>query len=164
MKLIIAGIDPGTTAGLAAIDLDGNLLLLKSIKNAARAEISEAILDAGMPLIIAGDVNPPPKMLEKLAAGFSANVFFPEKNMTRLEKIRIAERYSKSVSPDRKLWGNKHERDALAAALRAWKRIRPLIMKVEGATADMNREKANNIMTCVLMGKRSIEECKRGFG
>lgn len=129
-----------------------------------RAAISRMILDLGRPVIIAGDVNPPPKMLEKLAAGLSARLFYPEKNMSRFEKLKIAEKYSKAVSPNKKLWGNKHERDALAAALRAWKRIRPLIMRVEGATAGMNREKANNIMACVLMGKRNIEECKRRFG
>lgn len=129
-----------------------------------RAAISRMILDLGRPVIIAGDVNPPPKMLEKLAAGLSTRLFYPEKNMSRFEKLKIAEKYSKAVSPNKKLWGNKHERDALAAALRAWKRVRPLILKVENATARMSEEKASNIMACVLLDERSIEECRRRFG
>lgn len=129
-----------------------------------RAAISRMILDLGRPVIIAGDVNPPPKMLEKLAAGLSARLFYPEENMSRFEKLKIAEKYSKAISPNKKLWGNRHERDALAAALRAWKRMRHVIAKLDEAVAGMDENKAGAVMECVLLNGRPVEECRRRFG
>jgi len=163
MKRIIVGIDPGTTAGIAALDIQGNLVLLKSIKNATHGEISKAIIDAGKPVIIASDVSPLPKMLEKVAASFAAKVMFPEERLTRVDKLNIAEKYSKEVSPEKKLWSNRHERDALAAALRAWRSKRHLLMKLEADVSGMGSERANKIIECVLLKGRPIEECRRRY-
>jgi predicted RNase H-like nuclease (RuvC/YqgF family) len=161
MAMLIAGIDPGTTTGIAALDLGGRLLLLTSLKNADRSMISKAIIDTGRPLIIAGDVAPASRLLEKLAAAFSARIFSPEKSMDRLGKIEVAERYSKAVSPDEKLWKNRHERDALAAALRAWKSLRPVIARISEASAGMDSRSADRLAECVLLGGRPVGECRR---
>ncbi len=133
------------------------------MKHATQAAISRMIIDCGKPVIIAGDVNPPPMMLEKIASGFSSKLFHPQSNMTISEKLKIAEKYSKKASPDRKLWKNKHERDALAAALRAWKRIRHVIDRAYSSTEGMDEGAVENVMLCVLQKGRSIEECRRRF-
>jgi predicted RNase H-like nuclease (RuvC/YqgF family) len=163
MKLAIVGIDPGTTTGIAAIGLRGELLLLKSMKNPRIGDVSKTIVDSCRPIIIAGDVNPPPKMLEKLAAVFSAKVFFPKENMERLDKIEIAESYSKKVNPEGRVWANRHERDALASALRAWKRVRHIIDRAYDSTMGLGEETVGKVMLCVLNEGRPIEECKRRF-
>lgn len=159
--MVVAGIDPGTTTAVAVIDVKGRLLLLRSMKHQKHAALARMILDAGRPVIIAGDVSSPPALIEKIAASLSAKLFFPEKNMTREEKLKIAEKYSKSVSPDRKIWKNKHERDALASALRAWKRVRHVIDKAyESGESDAVMER---ILLCVFLEGRSIEECRKRF-
>lgn len=166
--------DPGTTTAVAVIDLKGRLLLLWSMKHATQAAVSRMIIDCGRPVVIAGDVNPPPALLEKIASGFSSKLFYPESNMTIAEKLKIAEKYSKHASRResagrrpaagrRKLWKNKHERDALAAALRAWKRIRHIIDRAYGSTEGMEESAVEKVMLCVLHEGRSIEECKRRF-
>ncbi len=83
--------DPGTTTAVAVIGLKGRLLLLWSMKHATQAAVSRMIIDCGRPVVIAGDVNPPPALLEKIASGFSSKLFYPESNMTIAEKLKIAE-------------------------------------------------------------------------
>ncbi|MCX8184016.1 MAG: DUF460 domain-containing protein, partial [Crenarchaeota archaeon] len=51
----IIGFDPGTTAGLAVINLSGELLLLKSLRHWNRSSIILEALSVGDPILIATD-------------------------------------------------------------------------------------------------------------
>jgi len=142
------------------------------MKHPKRAALARMILDVGRPVIVAGDVSRPPALLEKTASSLSARLFFPEQSMTRAEKLRVAEKYSKEVSRKlsaghgpaairQKLWKNKHERDALACAVRAWRRVRHVIDKAyESGAPDSVVEK---MLLCVFLEGRSIEECRKRY-
>ena len=147
---IIVGIDPGMSVGLAVIDLDGNLLTLKTMRRASRSEIVEEILNHGYPVIIATDVSPPPKSVVRIASMFDSKLMVAKYDMKADEKKRIVSDYeeAKGIRVN-----SSHERDSLAAALKVYLRAKNLISKVkmrvreEGLTSELDR-----ILTKVLKG------------
>lgn len=128
---LIVGIDPGTTVGLAFLDLEGDLALLKSGKNMGFPLINRAIVKTGNPLIISTDVSPPPRIIERVSSTFSAKLIHPKRSLGRREKNLIVNNYCRRVLKSKNPpWDNRHEKDALASAVFAWKGIRPTIKKI----------------------------------
>jgi len=124
---IIAGIDPGTTTGIALLDLEGNLILTAKKKNLPRSKIIKFISDVGTPVVIAGDVSPASRLIEKIASTFSARVIIPDDSLRRKDKIATTRDFLNGSN--KRL--SRHERDALAAAIYGWKRLKPLIIRVD---------------------------------
>jgi predicted RNase H-like nuclease (RuvC/YqgF family) len=116
--------------------LKGNLLATKSKKNFQHSEISKHIYSHGLPMIMASDKYPLPKTIERISAAFPSKLMWPRQSLTRLEKIEMTQ----SFIEDKKPWSNKHERDALAAAIFAFNKIEPLLKRIqkkaEGESAD----------------------------
>ena len=119
--LIIVGIDPGTTLAYAVLDLDGNVLRISSSKQLDIDSLTANIFYLGKPLIVATDVNPVPKFIEKFAAQTGSKISRPKQSLKVFQKKELAKDYSCS---------NDHECDALAAALLAFKKIRALLRKI----------------------------------
>lgn len=119
--LIIVGIDPGTTLAYAILDLDGNVIRVSSSKQMDINSLTASIFYLGKPLIVATDVNPVPKFVEKFAAQTGSKVIGPEQNLKVEHKKEITKEY---------YFANDHEQDALAAAILAFKKIRALLDKV----------------------------------
>ena len=156
-KPLIVGIDPGTTTGIAAFDLEGNLLLLRSGKHLSRADISRAISDVGNPIIVSSDINPIPRAVERIATSFSARVIEPGETFSRKEKHETAKGYMRVRG---KVWKNRHERDALVSGIYAWKHVRQMVVRTDSRMrkAGINDARArDSIRTEVLLQKRSIE-------
>ncbi len=82
-RYLIVGLDPGTTTGIAAVDLDGNLVLLTSSRQMTMSEIVEEIYRAGKPLIVASDVQPMPYSVEKVRRAFNAIAYTPKQRNSR---------------------------------------------------------------------------------
>ena len=114
-RYLIVGIDPGTTTASAAIDLDGNLLHLASSRQMNMSDVIESLYKAGKPLIIASDVHEMPYSVEKIRRAFSAIAYTPRQDMSVDAKVEI-------TAPFR--YANDHERDALSAALEAFRHYR----------------------------------------
>ena len=130
----MVGIDPGTTAGVAVLDLDGNLVLLESGKNLPMSEITELISSAGMPVVITSDIAPPPRIIERIASSFGARLYYPKELLSKREKLTIVKEFADEREMDETPWRNQHEKDALASVLYAWRRLRPLIRRVKRKT------------------------------
>ena len=109
---LIVGIDPGTTVGIAALDLEGDLVSLSSSRALGQAEIISAILSVGRPVLIATDKAEMPFAVEKVRRAFSAAAWTPGKDVLIKEKYDLAEGYD---------FSNDHERDALSAAVSAYR-------------------------------------------
>ena len=120
----IVGVDPGTTTAIAVLDLDGNLLGVKSRKGWSPAEVVEYILSFGKPVIIATDKSNPPDFVSKLRASFNAVLHVPKEDTS-------VERKKYLVSPFRKEISNDHERDALSAAIDAYNAHKSKLLNVE---------------------------------
>lgn len=159
-KPVIVGVDPGMTTGIAVLDLDGNLLLTKSKKNFRHSEISKAIYTKGVPIIMASDKFPLPRTVEKISAAFPSKLMWPRQSLTRIEKIEMVGIYK---IDNKRVWSNRHERDALAAAIFAHNRIKPLLIRIgkkaKGEIADYVA------MNTILKGDnidKSIKQFNRG--
>ncbi len=112
---IIVGIDPGITTGIAIIDLNGNVLFLDSSKTYDRGLLLEKILQYGKPVIISVDVPDPPETVRKIASLTGALLYTPPGEMTIVEKRNLAQKALNGTLPD-----DSHQRDALAAAFKAY--------------------------------------------
>ncbi len=106
---------------------------LTSIREARRGDIIKHILEFGRPVIIASDVNPLPKMIERLAASLGSKVFYPEVSLTNVEKEKIINDFKEEIK-------NTHQKDALAAGLKAFKNYHGLFLKIEETLAKQNKE------------------------
>jgi len=122
--VIIIGIDPGTTTGLAILDTRGDILSLRSKRDIKRNEVIREITSFGRPIIVASDVFPAPKSVEKISSFLGSKLFCPEKSLSLEEKSELAENFSDRIK-------NYHERDALSAGLKAWRNYKNLFDKVE---------------------------------
>jgi predicted RNase H-like nuclease (RuvC/YqgF family) len=156
-KPVIVGIDPGATTGVAVLDLDGNLLLLKSKKNLLHSEISRMIYDCGIPIIMASDKNPLPRTVERISASFPSKLSWPTEVLSRLEKLEMTRKFAEDEKP----WSNMHERDALAAAVFAHNRIKALVERINRKTA--TEEMANYVAMNVILRGRNIDESVKQF-
>lgn len=112
---LIVGIDPGTTTAIAAIDLEGNLIHLASSRQMSMSDTVEALYKIGKPLVIASDVQYMPFSVEKIRRAFHAVGYSPRQDLSVESKMNL------TSSAD---YGNDHERDALAAALEAYRHYR----------------------------------------
>ena len=113
-RYLIVGLDPGTTTGIAAVDLDGNLVLLTSSRQMTMSDIVEELYGAGKPLIIASDVREMPYSVEKIRRAFNAIPYTPKQSLSVEAKYDLTARFS---------YTNDHERDALSAALEAFRSL-----------------------------------------
>lgn len=123
----IVGIDPGTTIGVAIIDLNGNPVEVFSSKNYSIADTITRIISRGKPLIVASDVTPTPSMVKKIGGLFSSFVHELDGSLSTEEKIAL----TKGEGYEYK---NVHERDALAACINAFKRYKKKFSQVQKKT------------------------------
>ncbi|MGD0079151.1 MAG: DUF460 domain-containing protein [Methanoregula sp.] len=114
-RYMIVGIDPGTTTAIAALDLDGNLLRLASSRQMTMSDVIEALYKVGKPLIIASDVQEMPYTVEKIRRAFSAVAYTPRQDVSVETKVDLTTPFA---------YANDHERDALSAALDAYRQYR----------------------------------------
>jgi uncharacterized protein len=114
-RYLIVGIDPGTTTAAAALDLDGNLLHLASSRQMTMSDVIESLYKVGKPLIIATDVQEMPYSVEKIRRAFSAIAFVPKQDVSVDTKVELTAPFE---------YTNDHERDALSAALDAYRQYR----------------------------------------
>jgi uncharacterized protein len=119
---IIVGLDPGTTTGIAALDLRGALIDLISARAMSSSDVIEWIAARGRPLVVATDVFPTPGAVEKVKRSFNAVLFTPGADVPAEEKIALGKEFG---------YKNDHERDALAAAISAFKRHKNKFQQVE---------------------------------
>jgi hypothetical protein len=118
----IVGVDPGTTTAVAILDLNGNLLGVRSKKGWNSADVVEYMLSFGKPVVVATDKTNPPDYVAKLKASFQAVLYAPKEDMSIEKKKNLTSDY-------RAL--NDHERDAIAAAMEAFNSLKNKLMNVE---------------------------------
>ncbi len=148
---LIVGVDPGIVTGLAVLDLRGNILYVGSHRGLSRSKAVEIVSRYGSPLIVAVDVNPPPEYARKLAAMVGAQLYFPSRDLGVDEKIGIiGDRIAAA--------NNSHERDALAAAYKAFHEYKPKFDKIEKEASNVvPRDKIDLIKAMVVKGRSIVE-------
>lgn len=129
-KALIVGIDPGVNTGIAILDVNGDLVTITSKRNAKRTEITKYITKFGNPVIIASDVSPPPESVKKIAKTFGCKIFYPDVSLSNVEKHEIVKKYDIKS----------HQKDALAAAIKAFKSYHELFSKIEDTVSKLGLE------------------------
>ncbi|MCD6414177.1 MAG: DUF460 domain-containing protein [Candidatus Diapherotrites archaeon] len=127
---MIVGIDPGTTVGFAVLDLDGNPVKVGSFKNKSIDDLVR-ILSSYEPVLVSSDVAKVPEAVKKVAIAFNATVFHPTENLQIEEKVKLIRGHSVS---------NVHERDALAAAIKAYKHYSSKLRKAKKLAAERQED------------------------
>ncbi|MDY6776801.1 MAG: DUF460 domain-containing protein [Candidatus Nanohaloarchaea archaeon] len=107
-ELSIVGIDPGTTAAVAVLDLEGDLRDYTSRKNFSKDRMIQFIVENGNPLIVAADVSPAPSRVEEIASNMGSVLYSPEED--------LESGYKEELSSEFHVREDSHVRDALAAA------------------------------------------------
>ncbi len=145
------GLDPGKFWGIAILDLHGNVLRLETLKNPKKHEIIDRIMSAGHPSVFATDVARPSASVRQIASAFGCRVIHPDEDMAVSEKNELAAGRFSTL----------HERDALAAAVMAFRKLSGMFAKadrVREADPDMVKDlvlrgEASNIAEAVKMLK-----------
>jgi len=119
---LIVGVDPGTTTAVAMLDLNGNLLDVRSKKGWRCGDVIEHITSVGKPVVIATDKSNPPELVLKLKASFNAVLWTPKEDMSVERKRTLTSGYR---------YLNDHERDAIAVAISAYNTFKSKMRNVE---------------------------------
>ena len=127
-RYLIVGYDPGIESGLAIIDLDSRPVFITSGKELDRSEVLSIISRFGIATIIATDKTPVPDVVKKLAAALNAQLYIPPHSLSTAEKELIVKDYVQKYGITIR---NSHERDALAAALKAYKSFEQKMNKLQ---------------------------------
>jgi len=147
-KYIIVGVDPGTTVGLSALDLEGNILAIISKRSFSMSDVKEEIRNYGYPLIFASDVNPPSGFIEKLSTSFDSILYLPQLSIPVKEKNELTKELSVT---------NAHERDSLSAAIKAYINYKNKFVQIKSKIPEELSGYSSRIIGDVLRGM-SIKE------
>lgn len=130
MKPVIIGVDPGSTSAVAAVDFDGNILLLKSGKNFPPRDIIQEIIETGKPVIVASDKSKTPSNVEKIATSLGAEIYEPEEDLESQRKTELGE------------GDNSHEVDASASAINAYNNMQREIKKIDDLVEQLGESRS----------------------
>ncbi len=121
-KLLIVGIDPGTTIGYAVLDIEGKLLHLDSSKQLNLNSLISETINIGKVVLVGTDKVKVPSLVEAFATKLGARIISPEEDLRVDEKRKMINNFN---------FENEHQGDALASALFAYKETRALLDKID---------------------------------
>ncbi|MFB6297455.1 MAG: DUF460 domain-containing protein [Salinirussus sp.] len=143
---VLLGIDPGTTTAVAVVGLDGTVLDVLSTRTADTAAVIEWVVERGRPIVVAADVTPMPETVEKIRRSFDAAAWTPDRD------IPIDEKQHRTREEG---YDNDHERDAMAAALRAFDDHEDQFDRV--ASKVPPGQDVGTVLSRVVAGEESVE-------
>ncbi len=153
---IILGVDPGITTGIAILDLEGRLLYLGSGKGLDRGTILNIVREYGKPVVVAVDTSQVPETVKKIASQFNTEMYAPSEDLSVAEKNEIAQKVLGRTP------SSTHERDALAAAYKAWAAVRDKMEKISSYLDKIGLDlDAETIKESVLRGLTIAEAVER---
>ncbi|MFW9855847.1 MAG: DUF460 domain-containing protein [Candidatus Thorarchaeota archaeon] len=130
LRNVILGIDPGTTTGIAVIDLmKGRVLFLGSKRECGISEIIREASKHGKISCVAADVTPAPATVEKVARMTGARLIMPPNLASASQKREYLQSYRDLTVNYGRL--NNHERDALYGALRAFNSLKEQLGRIQ---------------------------------
>ncbi|MHA2327712.1 MAG: DUF460 domain-containing protein [Candidatus Hodarchaeales archaeon] len=158
LRNIILGIDPGTTTGIAIIDLmKGDVIYLGSKRECGISEILRITSKYGKVCCVAADVTPVPATVEKIAKITGAKLKSPAVLASAAKKREYLHEYRDLTVNYGHI--NSHERDALFGALKAYNSLKEQQIKVHDIIHESHPElisKISEIQRLVLSGNSIV--------
>ncbi|MGC8571900.1 MAG: DUF460 domain-containing protein [Candidatus Micrarchaeia archaeon] len=145
---IIIGLDTGKTIAIAALDLNGKLIITMHKSSVNVEWIIHEIEKIGSPSIIAYDKIQPQEIVKKVSAAFNCKIYLPHNTITVKEKQQIAKTYNIK---------NAHERDALTSAIKAYNYYSNKLNQVEHKARENSIEDIDYLKAKVI-NKHSVKE------
>ncbi|MBI2647604.1 DUF460 domain-containing protein [Candidatus Woesearchaeota archaeon] len=159
-RLLIVGIDPGTTMGYAILDIEGNLVYLNSSKQYDLNKLISETINLGKIVLVGTDKVKVPSFVEMYSTKVGAKIQNPEEDLKVEEKRKMISSYA---------YVDEHQGDALASALFAFKSIKNLLDKIDNFVEENKRQDIKNRLKELVITKRisiktalSIIENKNG--
>lgn len=149
-QLLIMGLDPGTTVGYALLCIDGRLVALKSSRQLSLSLLISRIIKHGIIIVTATDKSPAPKYVESFSAKVGAKLIKPKESLSIKKKKNLIKKFKIR---------NRHERDALASAIFALKKLKPMFRKVDNCLIKNKKlYLANDLKRVLLKNRLSIAD------
>lgn len=155
-KPIIVGVDPGIETGVAVIDLSLRFCYTFSSKEFDKLSIISKVYSLGTPILVATDKNPPPDAVKKIASMLGVQLYTPSVSLSIKEKEELIN------------WAMKrgvmigirtpHERDALAAALKAYKAFEKKFVEIERKVAELGLDVDVDEVKLQLLKGKTVNE------
>jgi predicted RNase H-like nuclease (RuvC/YqgF family) len=149
---VIVGIDPGIETGVAIVDLSLKQCYTFSSREFDKLSIINKVYAIGTPVLIATDKNPSPDTVKKIASILGLQLYVPQRSLTVKDKEELINwALKRGIAIEIK---TTHERDALAAALRAYKAFEEKLIEVERKIAELGLDvDVDDIKLQILKGK-----------
>lgn len=142
--LLIAGIDPGTTTGYAALDTEGRTINVGSAKGLGLNQLVSEFSKLGRVIAVGTDKKKCPFLVQKFAAITGARIVTPKEDISTKEKDSIKAE-------------NGHQKDALAAARVAYKELKFLLIKIRVLSNRQQKQALiREVTERVIIGKVGI--------
>ena len=155
-RYLMVGVDPGTVTGVAAISLSGRPVVVFSKRELSRSQLIRVLSSYGRVVLVATDVTPPPLYVKKLAASLNAVLYVPPYALSVEEKRRLVQEYCERSGGLRVL--NTHQRDALAAVLKAYNSFKPKFSKLERCVREAGLQVPLSEAKAMLLRGKTIKE------
>lgn len=152
MRHIIVGVDPGKTSAIACLTLDGRLAHCEHAAEGGMPWMLERIMAVGTPSIVATDRKVPGDMVRRINAAFRSKLFIPNKDLSTMEKRELAKRAGIR---------NPHERDAYAAAVKAYRMYANKLNQAEHISRDKD-DSYRDMIKAKIIQRYSISEAIEG--
>lgn len=153
---LVLGIDPGIETGIATVDLSLTNVFVTSSRELDRVEIISRVYSLGTPVLVATDKNPPPEAVKKVASALGLPLYVPPESLSVGEKGKLIE-WLKRRGVEVNI-RTTHERDALAAALKAYKNFERKFAELECKIDEMGLEVDVDELKLMLIRGHSIDE------
>ena len=144
-KLLVVGIDPGTTIGYAVLGIEGNLIYLDSSKQLDLNQIISKTIDFGKVILVGTDKAKVPNLVESFATKLGARVVSPQEDLKIDEKRRMTGSFN---------YGDEHQGDALASALFAYKETKALLDKIDFFAEEYKKHGLKDRIKELVIAKR----------
>ncbi|MFQ5833998.1 MAG: DUF460 domain-containing protein, partial [Candidatus Thorarchaeota archaeon] len=152
-RYFILGIDPGSTAAICLLTLEGRIHLLNSGKSLTRTDMIRQVYNHGIPVLVATDVSPVPHFVKKIASTVNAELFVPKREISVADKQELAREFSEGTRIR-----NAHERDALTAAVYAFRSIESKLRKIDKKIRDEQIAIDRNQLKAMVIKGMSLNE------
>ncbi|UOY09616.1 DUF460 domain-containing protein [Methanonatronarchaeum sp. AMET6-2] len=139
-KYLFVGVDPGTTTGIGVLDFDGDVVEVCSSRDFGLNDVVEHVVGVGKAVVVATDVSPAPEAVEQLSTVLDAVLWVPTSSLKQSVKRDLVRELG--VDCD-----DKHQVDALAAAVKAYRSMKKKLEKVEhNAPSDVSVREAKRLV------------------
>lgn len=151
MPLAIIGLDPGTTAGYAILDLHGRIIAVDSSKELSLSLVISKIIEVCRPVFVSTDKARVPSFVEHFARKMGVQVISPQADLKRAEKRQLLG--TLRIKDD-------HQQDSLAAAYFAYKQLSVKLSKINRYLAENSVSNRSNFILLALKDEMNFSMIK----